>query len=622
MQNSERLSVFFISLDKVTFVTKKGFLAMLLGSDILEVAIGLFFIYFIGSIFASAANEFISQILSQRAKQLEMAICEMLGDKALAQRVLQNPMIVSLNSKTRTRFPKLFGWLSSYNVPSYVPAQFFSSSLLHELQKMSLTYSAEPYRAKLRQIASDSDLPDELTNTLDSLLDTQTAFFFSLELTGNFLSAFSEQLNLYPPEVRQTLKPLATSLLPDGNTALNAALNSLKTIIEGSLGKDSSPAQNLQKLLDAAYMGEVNNPKVIESVKALKESLKGQNLSKLLAPLQQAIRQYQPGPYNFPKVAADKLKGALIQLPDNLVAQEVKGALISTIDKFIQSPDLYNGGQDAASAVTAALKLVDIPQDLKQILLGFLNNQQRNAANLQGQIEKWFDDKMDRVSGAYKRWTRTWLLIIGLLIALALNLDTVNIATSLWSNGALRHSLADQATAQVVSLSQNSSGATSGQTTPALSNPQQQVAQYKAILDDQQQAGLPITWSGDPLFAPVAIDPNDNTGKDGKALAGFCATQPEKCKQAGIVDVLGGRFWQLLLKLLGLLITALAFTQGAPFWFDVLNRVTNLRSSGGKPATASESADTQKIDVQATVAPLPSPVQPATTANQGVTPLG
>ena len=37
------------------------------------------------------------------------------------------------------------------------------------------------------------------------------------------------------------------------------------------------------------------------------------------------------------------------------------------------------------------------------------------------------------------------------------------------------------------------------------------------------------------------------------------------------------------LKLLGLLITIGAISQGAPFWFDILNKVTNLRAAGRPP---------------------------------------
>jgi len=39
-----------------------------------------------------------------------------------------------------------------------------------------------------------------------------------------------------------------------------------------------------------------------------------------------------------------------------------------------------------------------------------------------------------------------------------------------------------------------------------------------------------------------------------------------------------------LQKFLGLLITGLAAAQGAPFWFDVLKKIVNVRSSGLNPS--------------------------------------
>jgi hypothetical protein len=37
-------------------------------------------------------------------------------------------------------------------------------------------------------------------------------------------------------------------------------------------------------------------------------------------------------------------------------------------------------------------------------------------------------------------------------------------------------------------------------------------------------------------------------------------------------------------KLAGIFITALAAMQGAPFWFDLLKRLVNLRGTGANPA--------------------------------------
>ena len=50
-------------------------------------------------------------------------------------------------------------------------------------------------------------------------------------------------------------------------------------------------------------------------------------------------------------------------------------------------------------------------------------------------------------------------------------------------------------------------------------------------------------------------------------------------------------FAVVLSKISGLLTTILAIFMGAPFWFDILNKIANMRSTGRKPAS---SADEEK----------------------------
>jgi hypothetical protein len=50
-----------------------------------------------------------------------------------------------------------------------------------------------------------------------------------------------------------------------------------------------------------------------------------------------------------------------------------------------------------------------------------------------------------------------------------------------------------------------------------------------------------------------------------------------------IVDLNDGTWW--IWKILGLLATALAISQGAPFWFDLLQKAVNLRLAGSPPPT-------------------------------------
>lgn len=44
-----------------------------------------------------------------------------------------------------------------------------------------------------------------------------------------------------------------------------------------------------------------------------------------------------------------------------------------------------------------------------------------------------------------------------------------------------------------------------------------------------------------------------------------------------------GNLWQLLMRLTGWLITGLAVSLGAPFWFDLLQRFVSLRGAGRGP---------------------------------------
>jgi hypothetical protein len=47
-------------------------------------------------------------------------------------------------------------------------------------------------------------------------------------------------------------------------------------------------------------------------------------------------------------------------------------------------------------------------------------------------------------------------------------------------------------------------------------------------------------------------------------------------------------FWA---KLLGLLLTGIAISLGAPFWFDLLNKVVSIRSAGRSPAEKPKSPE-------------------------------
>ena len=146
-----------------------------------------------------------------------------------------------------------------------------------------------------------------------------------------------------------------------------------------------------------------------------------------------------------------------------------------------------------------------------------------NLKKLQTRLGTWFDESMERVGGAYKRWTQVATVVIGIVLAVAFNIDTIAISQSLLSSPQQATLFADQ----VAKLSQSSAADT------------KLAAQLNAAIE---QAKIPFGW------------------KD------------------------GGPASNLLLVLIGWLATGLAASLGSAFWFDTLKRFVSIRASGAKPS--------------------------------------
>jgi hypothetical protein len=104
------------------------------GSAILEVAIGLVFVYLLMSLICSAVNEIIEAKLKNRATDLEKGIRTLLMEqdgKGMVQQLYEHPFIDGLFSgkydpKPITRST----YLRSTNTPSYIPAASFAGALI------------------------------------------------------------------------------------------------------------------------------------------------------------------------------------------------------------------------------------------------------------------------------------------------------------------------------------------------------------------------------------------------------------------------------------------------------------------------------------------------------------
>ncbi|HSL31017.1 MAG TPA: hypothetical protein VK900_17585, partial [Anaerolineales bacterium] len=107
---------------------------------IIEVAIGLIFVWVVLSLTIIQIQEWINTRLDKRARDMEEAIHEMLANPNLKAQFYDHPVIRGLTSKKRDEPSRIPGWFYRYPIlrgftkelrrlPSYIPSQQFSLAL-------------------------------------------------------------------------------------------------------------------------------------------------------------------------------------------------------------------------------------------------------------------------------------------------------------------------------------------------------------------------------------------------------------------------------------------------------------------------------------------------------------
>jgi hypothetical protein len=220
------------------------------------------------------------------------------------------------------------------------------------------------------------------------------------------------------------------------------------------------------------------------------------------------------------------------KLPSYVASRTFRNALFDVTGLFAVTQPTSDPLQVEQVDRQVREQIAQLPsKHLRESLLTIWEGTNHNVTEFRAGVERWFDRAMERVGGWYKRRAQIFLFVIGLLLAFAVNTDAVRAAGHLWKDDGKRES--------IVAAVQNQQ---------ANQTPDQAIAK----LDD---IGFPIGWDE--------------------------ANRPS-----------GGGEWAI--AVLGWVITGIAVTLGAPFWFDVLNKVSNLRSAGRKPDSTLLPAPTKR----------------------------
>ena len=170
-------------------------------------------------------------------------------------------------------------------------------------------------------------------------------------------------------------------------------------------------------------------------------------------------------------------------------------------------------------------------------------------------LESWYDKNAERLTGTFKSKKVVPLtVIVATIITVLFNADSLAISKYLYENKAVAKELSTHALSTIDS--------------------------YK----EKMQKEIRITDSAgnkDTLRERKLTEAYNNLKKDVDTLKNYAAT---------VQIPLGWGSEQvstdaILKHLIGWLATILAISLGAPFWFDILNKIANLRSGGPRPPT-------------------------------------
>jgi hypothetical protein len=217
--------------------------------------------------------------------------------------------------------------------------------------------------------------------------------------------------------------------------------------------------------------------------------------------------------------------------------------------------DILRNGQNAGFSMDSVRSAIDdLPDgDAKRSLLSLAQGVPDVAA-FEKRLDGWFNDAMDRVSGWYKTKTQIVTALVAAGITIFANADTVQISRKLFVTPTERGKIVAEA-----SVASKTS------------------ANAPLTASEKADLGELTGWSSEfTTFNRMKAQSERKPDPQSDAFPGF-----DLVKSPGL-------FWNWLVAivpvhLLGWLLTAIAVSLGAPFWFDTLNKFMNIRAAGTAP---------------------------------------
>ena len=229
-------------------------------------------------------------------------------------------------------------------------------------------------------------------------------------------------------------------------------------------------------------------------------------------------------------------------------------------------------------ALKAALDLDDIKDtQTGKFLLSLYESANNDIDKFKESLEQWFDDTMERVAGWYKKRMLHLTFIVGLVLVTLFNADTFQIVNKLSRDPKAREQYVEMASSLAADVHLTDTIFDMELRKRLLEN-----SEIKDRFDDDS-----IKFAN---FVKDSVYANAVQARD-LLYARMDSLYVLSNKSQSILSFTRkkSRFvYDSWMNFFGCLVTAIALSLGAPFWFDLLNRLMKLRTDLGKPATAAE----------------------------------
>jgi hypothetical protein len=521
---------------------------------VIDIAIGLVLIYLVLSLLASELQELIATLLQWRAKHLKESIEHLLSGghdspslkaqvHSLTANIYNDPLLRNVNQESRGLisgalraitwgisgfFQLIFrrkddDFFGYHTGPSYIPSETFATSLLETIG---------------------------IPKMVDKLVESRLESFSRKIIDGiNRIAAQTgKNVNQYA-RLRRLQTDLYEAIQDYKNkqASLPICIDRFSELLDLYI--------NSHLPLSASNSSEIA---FLEQVKALKLGLFG--IKNERAILSGGLQ---------PTVA--EIVEAIN--PKSRVHQEVQQAF----------GDRASEPYKAYENLRANLEQLPVP--IRESLAALarraqsrVKQEKNDLAQLREEVALWFDRAMSRTSGVYKRNAKGVAILIGLLLAIAANADTFHIVGRLASDENLRQVIVQRASQA-----------------PETSQPPSEVElellreQTKDVLED---VSVPISWSPSNLRQQLGCMGSNPRGGNltewGKLYSQCLPGKP--ISEAGfsppmLVQIALTHPFYAVRMLLGWGLTSIALAMGAPFWFDLMGKVINVRNTGSKPAS-------------------------------------